>query len=303
MIFIVRSARDVPSFCSVLFVLFLFRFRFIIVRKPDNSNSHEFELHRPSNKGTKLLLKVIKAIIIIEKISFPLSSNERISSAPFFDLHHTTHSCIVLDSSSQFFFSCSDRLSHITTVGLSISPQKSRSPRPADSKKGGADIAASPSILVALLICCSACNNAHIGDLYPAWSNSSVRFVSFRTVVISACSWPSQRSCFFRKFHPPLVIVHPRPGSRHVVRPFVVMILVSSTRSSHTCNESWTLTKPPAGISWSRKQFCPITSGVSCSRRGPGSYADVGIEGASHHMLLRMNSEPFLSIGLLTMSG
>ena len=33
--------------------------------KPDTSNSHEFELHRPSNKGTKLLLKVIKAIIII----------------------------------------------------------------------------------------------------------------------------------------------------------------------------------------------------------------------------------------------
>jgi len=32
--------------------------------KPDNSNSHEFELHRPSNKGTKLLLKVTKAIII-----------------------------------------------------------------------------------------------------------------------------------------------------------------------------------------------------------------------------------------------
>ena len=35
--------------------------------KPDTSNSHEFELHRPSNKGTKLLLKVIKAIIIIKK--------------------------------------------------------------------------------------------------------------------------------------------------------------------------------------------------------------------------------------------
>ena len=33
--------------------------------KSDTSNSHEFELHRPSNKGTKLLLKVIKAIIII----------------------------------------------------------------------------------------------------------------------------------------------------------------------------------------------------------------------------------------------
>jgi len=28
-------------------------------------STHEFELHRPSNKGTKLLLKVIKAIIII----------------------------------------------------------------------------------------------------------------------------------------------------------------------------------------------------------------------------------------------
>ena len=34
--------------------------------KPENSNSHAFELHRPSIKGTKLLLKVIKAIIIIE---------------------------------------------------------------------------------------------------------------------------------------------------------------------------------------------------------------------------------------------
>ena len=31
--------------------------------KPDTSNSHEFELRRPSNKGTKQRLKVIKAII------------------------------------------------------------------------------------------------------------------------------------------------------------------------------------------------------------------------------------------------
>ena len=38
--------------------------------KPDNSNSHEFELHRPSNKGTKLLLKVIKAIIIISRDAY-----------------------------------------------------------------------------------------------------------------------------------------------------------------------------------------------------------------------------------------
>jgi len=143
-------------------------------------------------------------------------------------------------------------------------------------------IAASPSILATLLICCSARNTAHVGDLYPASSSSSVHFVSFRMIVISACSWPSQHSCFFKKFHPPLVIFHPRPGSRHVVRPSVVMILVSSTRSSHTCDESWILTKPPAGISWSRNQFFPITNGVSCSRSSPGSCADVGIEGASH---------------------
>ena len=36
-------------------------------QKPENSNSHGFELHGPSIKGTKLLLKVIKAIIIITR--------------------------------------------------------------------------------------------------------------------------------------------------------------------------------------------------------------------------------------------
>ena len=185
------------------------------------------------------------------------SSNEQISSAPFFDLHHTTQSpCIVLASSSQLSFSCSDhdRLFHITTVAPSFPPQKSRSPRPADRKKGGADIAASFSILMTILICCSARNTAHVGDLHPASSNSTVCFVSFRIVVISACSWPSQHSYFCRKFHPPLLIVHPCPGSRHVVRPSILMIFVSSTCSSHTCDESWILpvTKLPAGISWSR---------------------------------------------------
>jgi len=34
-------------------------------QNPENSNSHGFELHRPSIKGTELRLKVIKAIIII----------------------------------------------------------------------------------------------------------------------------------------------------------------------------------------------------------------------------------------------
>jgi len=99
---------------------------------------------------------------------------------------------------------------------------------------------------VALLICCSARNTAHVGDLYLASSNSSsVLLVSFWIVVISACScqWHSQRSCFVRKFHPLLVITHPRPGSKYVVRPSIMTILVSSTRSFHICDESWILTK------------------------------------------------------------
>jgi len=110
-----------------------------------------------------------------------------------------------------------------------------------------------------------------IGDLYPASSNTSARLVSFRIVAISACSWPSQHSCFFKQFHPQLVIVNPRPGSRHVVRPSVVMTLVSSTRSSHTCDESKILTKQAARVCWSRNQSFPISSGVSCSRRRRGS--------------------------------
>ena len=47
------------------------------------------------------------------------------------------------------------RLSHVKTVGPCVFPQKSRSPRPADWKKGEVNIAGSPSILMALLICCS----------------------------------------------------------------------------------------------------------------------------------------------------
>ena len=46
---------------------------------PDNSNSDGFELHGPSNKGTKLLLKVIKAIIIIRlfRLILPLNKQSR----------------------------------------------------------------------------------------------------------------------------------------------------------------------------------------------------------------------------------
>jgi len=32
-------------------------------QKTENSNLHGFELHRPSRKGTKLLFKIVKAII------------------------------------------------------------------------------------------------------------------------------------------------------------------------------------------------------------------------------------------------
>ena len=64
-------------------------------------------------------------------------------------------------------------------------------------------------------ICCSARNSAHVGDLYPASSNSSLRLVFFPIVAINTCSWSFQHICFSRKFLPPLVIVHPRPGSRH----------------------------------------------------------------------------------------
>ena len=87
---------------------------------------------------------------------------------------------------------------------------------------------------MALLICCRARNNVHVGDLYPASSKTLVRFVSFRIVVIR----PSQHSFFSRKFHPTLVIVHPCPGARHVVRPSVVMILVSSICFSNTSDDS-----------------------------------------------------------------
>jgi len=62
------------------------------------------------------------------------------------------------------------------------------------------------------------------------------------------------------------------------------------------------LTKPLAGISWSRNQVFPVTSGVSCLGGRWRSYAAVGIEGAARSMFLRVNSEHFLSIGLLTIS-
>ena len=43
----------------------------------ENSNSHGFELHRPSIKETKILLKVIKAIIIIASENLSESEHEQ----------------------------------------------------------------------------------------------------------------------------------------------------------------------------------------------------------------------------------
>jgi len=65
----------------------LVRFRL----KPDTSNSHEFELHRPSNKGTKLLLKVLKTIIIMYGF---IGMDFYIQNFIYFDMSQNyTHSC------------------------------------------------------------------------------------------------------------------------------------------------------------------------------------------------------------------
>jgi len=62
---------------------------------------------------------------------------------------------------------------------------------PTEKERKGRHIAASPSILVVLSICRSARNTAHVGNLYPASSNSPICLVSFRIVAITACSLPS----------------------------------------------------------------------------------------------------------------
>jgi len=102
-------------------------------------------------------------LLQIEKIAFPLASNGRCCSSFFLDLHQTTKSFYW----PLFFDHCSkpNKPSHSTTVCPSSSPKNFRSPCPADSKNGGADIIASPSSLLALLIFCSARSIDHVGDL------------------------------------------------------------------------------------------------------------------------------------------
>jgi len=146
-------------------------------------------------------------------------------------------------SFSQLEFSCPQSLSQITTVGTSFLPQKSEFLCPTDWKKGGTDI-----LLLLLPF------SLHQLNLIIF----SLLLVSFRVVVISAWSWPSHRSFVFSASDCPSL-------SRHAVKYTVVMILVSSTRSSHVSDESWILTKPPAAISWSRNQVFSLISGVSLS--------------------------------------
>jgi len=155
---------------------------------------------------------------IVRNDFFPLSSNEQISSTPFVDLHQTAHdqSCVMLASSSQVAFSFSVG-SPILPLAPIFSPGDLLA-TPTERKEGQTSLlllqfswqycsAAVLLILPTLTICI---------QLFATLLHAKSR-VSFRLVVISTCSWPSQCSCFFRKFHLLLVIVHPRPGSRHVL--------------------------------------------------------------------------------------
>jgi len=85
-----RNTRSIRQKHTIYIISLSVRFRL----KPDTSNFHEFELHRPSNKGTKLLLKVIKAIIIISLVIRLVVRNPRrkdrssvIINTP---IHHST---------------------------------------------------------------------------------------------------------------------------------------------------------------------------------------------------------------------
>jgi len=82
----------------------------------------------------------------LQKIIFPLSSNGYISSDPlFWRVPHTGNPVVRCACLFQpTCLSCSERFSHITTVGSSPPPHKNICPCPADWKKGGADIPASP---------------------------------------------------------------------------------------------------------------------------------------------------------------
>jgi len=93
----------------------------------------------------------------------------------------------------------SDKYSRRTTVGLSCPPQNFRSPRPANGKKGGVDMNASPSSLLSSLIFFSARSIDHVCDLHPASFFSSMRLVSSWMTVISLILGPSPIFAFVNK--------------------------------------------------------------------------------------------------------
>ena len=113
---------------------------------------------------------------------------------------------------------------------------------------------------LALLIWCRARNPAHIGDLYPASSNSSICLVFFRNVVTSSCSRPSHHSFLY----PPLIVVHPCPGCANESNPQSWWFFVLSTRSSHNSHESWLLTKQPVRISQLRIESDCFSNSLHC---------------------------------------
>jgi len=105
-------------------------------------------------------------LLRLEQISLLSASNGRCPSSFSLDLHQTTQSFdlpIVFDHCS---CSDSDKLSHTATVGPLSSPYNFTCPRPADQKKGGADI--TPSSLLALLNFCTARSIDHVSDSYSA---------------------------------------------------------------------------------------------------------------------------------------
>ena len=60
-------ARGATQIAQIILPLSLFLLLFLYRHKTEKSNSCEFELNKPSIKGTKLLLKRIKVIIIIRR--------------------------------------------------------------------------------------------------------------------------------------------------------------------------------------------------------------------------------------------
>ena len=186
----------------------------------------------------------------LKYIYFPLAQTSGFPPPPFFDLHNMTRSCVVLASFSQCTLSCFDRLSHGSP---SFPPQRSRSPRPVDWKKGAADVAFSFNSrgTIDLLQCLYYCPRwrsvssflQHCCSFIFLLDSCDQRLlVAFPTLLLfykvsspaSDCpssSWVQACSETFRRDD---------SGFVHSLFPYQRRVLAMM------------LTKPPAGISWSR---------------------------------------------------